>query len=100
MTEPRRTSTKTADSSHIHTREQLTGSDHLAQERKTDMPHVEYMNRKELRALMNLLMVSDPSPLSSAEDAALRDVADRVAMEFGYHDWIDAYHNLPNFEKL
>ena len=53
------------------------------------------MNDEELRALMHLLMVSDPSPLTQAQDKALRNLADREARARGFDGWYAAYHQMP-----
>lgn len=44
----------------------------------------------ELRALVNLLMVSDPWPLSAAERKVMVTLADRESRHWGFTDWIDA----------
>ena len=46
----------------------------------------------ELRAFLDLLMCSDPSPLPAADDRALRDFADRQSRLLGFDDWVDAFH--------
>lgn len=50
------------------------------------------MNNYEFRALLDALMVSDPRPHQCF--AVLELLADRVSVERGYEDWIDAYHKF------
>lgn len=50
------------------------------------------MDSFEYRALLDLLMCSDPYPVENGEDA-VKGYADRQAVERGFSDWIDAYHN-------
>ena len=51
-----------------------------------------YCTQEELRALLDWFMCSDPFP------TAMRDVIEewlnRAANEFGYSDWLEAYHAL------
>lgn len=53
------------------------------------------MNDVEYRALLDLTMASDPSPLSDRLDRVLRGYLDRHAHALGYADWIEAYHYVP-----
>jgi hypothetical protein len=48
----------------------------------------------ELRALLNLLMVSDPWPLEESEQVLLKGLADRESEARGFEGWIEAYHVL------
>ena len=48
----------------------------------------------ELRAFLDLLMCSDPSPVTEDQDKILRDFADRESQRRGFSEWIDAYHRL------
>lgn len=50
------------------------------------------MNDEELRAFLNLLMISDPWPLSENEQNILDEFAQRESKKRGYKDWIDAFH--------
>jgi len=50
------------------------------------------MNDIAFRSLLNLVMCSDPSPVSPDEDKAIRDFLDVESLRRGYPDWIDAYH--------
>lgn len=52
------------------------------------------MISEELRVLCNLLMVSDPWPLSKADEMILKNFADEEAKRHGYQDWIEAYHEI------
>lgn len=49
------------------------------------------MDDREFRGFLGLLMCSDPWPMSDFEDA-LKGLADRMARDRGYDNWIDAYH--------
>lgn len=50
------------------------------------------MDSFEYRAFLDFLMCSDPYPLDDGEEA-VKGYANRQAVELGYSDWIDAYHN-------
>lgn len=50
------------------------------------------MERKEFRALLDALMVSDPWPDKCFN--ILEDYANKVSTYYGYSDWIEAYHKL------
>lgn len=50
------------------------------------------MNDAEFRVLLNLCMVSDPSPLPDAEDAVFTALLDRESVERGFGSWPVAYH--------
>jgi len=52
------------------------------------------MSDKEYRALINLLMTSDPWPAGEEDAITLKRLADREARDRGYEDWIDASHNF------
>ena len=56
------------------------------------------MNDELYRTLLSLWMCSDPWPLSEVErdvfEAALQEEAERR----GFKDFIDAYHNMPEFK--
>lgn len=52
------------------------------------------MTRIEFRAFLNLLMCSDPWPTGEEGHVVISAWADKQAKEFGYTDWIDAYHLL------
>jgi hypothetical protein len=49
------------------------------------------MDDREFRGFLDLLMCSDPWPMGDFE-ATLKGLADRMACERGYDNWIDAYH--------
>lgn len=54
----------------------------------------------ELKSLCSLLMFSDPWPIDSDSKLLLENFANREANKYGYCDWIDAYHFIPNdFER-
>lgn len=46
------------------------------------------------RAFLNLLMASDPWPLSRKEKDILYGLAEHESKKRGYKDWIEAYHNF------
>lgn len=54
------------------------------------------MNRKQFKAVLDLLMCADPWPVSGEEGAegqkVLEDWADEEARKYGYTDWIGAFH--------
>lgn len=50
------------------------------------------MTRIEFRAILNLLMCSDPFPTALEDQLVITAWADKQAEEFGFTDWIDAYH--------
>jgi hypothetical protein len=54
------------------------------------------MNKEEFRCFLALLMCSDPWPVTNdpSNQVFLEGFADRQAREFGFKDWIDAYHKL------
>lgn len=52
------------------------------------------MNRRELKAFCNLLMASDPSPLSLDQDTLLTAWANEEARRHGFPDWIAAFHDI------
>lgn len=51
------------------------------------------MNETELRAFLDLLMCSDPSPVPE-HDETLVGCANRLSREHGFTDWIEAFHLL------
>lgn len=53
------------------------------------------MNNLEFRALMNLLMCSDPWPTANWEDEEhLKGLANYEAAKRGFENWIIAYHDF------
>ncbi len=50
------------------------------------------MTAQELKAFTDLLMVSDPWPLSKKAGTILENFATAEAIEHGYSDWIEAFH--------
>ena len=50
------------------------------------------MSASEFRAFLDLLMCSDPYPVDTGEDEMF-GYANRQAIERGFTDWVDAYHN-------
>ena len=57
------------------------------------------MTDPQYRAFLDLLMCSDPWPISGASGDAAQNVlillADDEAIKRGYGSWIDAYHEHP-----
>lgn len=55
------------------------------------------MNRKQYRALLDLVMCCDPWPVSTdggENEMAVKDMLNQEAQARGFPDWVDAYHNL------
>lgn len=52
------------------------------------------MSDEQFRALMNLIMLSDPTPLPQPEDEAIQQLADEEAQKRGFLNWIEAYHRF------
>lgn len=50
------------------------------------------LNDAQFRALLNLMMVSDPWPLSGTDSFLLETLATDEARRRNYKDWIEAYH--------
>lgn len=50
------------------------------------------MTNPERRCLLDLLMVSDPWPLSKKAQETLEALADKEAKIMGFSDWVEAYH--------
>lgn len=51
------------------------------------------LTQEELAALMSAAMSADPLP--GAHRVPLNRFLDRVSVQFGAQDWIDAYHRIP-----
>ena len=49
------------------------------------------MNSIEYRVFLDLLMCSDPWPLENGQET-MQLLAARIGADYGYTDWIDAYH--------
>lgn len=50
------------------------------------------MTRSEFRALLDMLMVSDPWPEPCF--TVLEEYANKVGKIYGFKNWIDAYHEF------
>lgn len=50
------------------------------------------MTDQQFRDFLDLMMVSDPWPLSEDADESLTDLADAESRKRGYDAWIVAYH--------
>ena len=53
---------------------------------------------EQLAAFTELLMVSDPWPLSERSHSVLTELADDASRENGFCDWIEAYHKLESIK--
>ena len=52
------------------------------------------MTLREFRALLDLLMASDPNPAGQKNDEILEQFANDQARLLGYENWVAAYHTL------
>ncbi|HHT9145632.1 MAG TPA: hypothetical protein ACFYD4_08130 [Candidatus Wunengus sp. YC61] len=52
------------------------------------------MTEEQLKAFLELLMCSDPWPTDGEGKFILENFADEEAQQYGYTDWISAYHAL------
>ena len=52
------------------------------------------IDEDELKILCNWKMKNDPCSLNKHEEKTVVDLLDRISKEYGYIDWIDAYHQL------
>ncbi|MFO1417250.1 MAG: hypothetical protein U1E83_01135 [Methylotetracoccus sp.] len=55
------------------------------------------MDNIEFRAFLDLLMCSDPWPICGENgqgrgEDTIKNMANRIAVERGYENWVDAYH--------
>lgn len=50
------------------------------------------MNDKEFRTFLNLMMVSDPWPLSKIDNELMEGFANNESVKRGFDNWIVAYH--------
>ena len=57
------------------------------------------MRNLAFRALLDLLMISDPWPLDEKSHDELRCFADKESRLRGHDDWIEAYHDYKLIEK-
>lgn len=57
-----------------------------------DVKHV--IKTEHLKALTILLMVSDPTPLNENEDTLVNEALDALSREYGFDNWIEAFHKL------
>ncbi len=53
------------------------------------------MDAYEFRKFLDLLMCCDPWPVAGDDhgEDAMKSFANRQSQEWGFTDWIDAYHN-------
>jgi len=57
------------------------------------------MKDNEFRAFLDLLMCSDPWPVTGDEgvgQSVLTMLADKEAKNRGFENWVVAYHSMPN----
>lgn len=59
----------------------------------SSLDYGEAVKREHFRALLDLIMCSDPSPMDARTDQLVRDWANEESKRWGFADWIDAYHN-------
>lgn len=52
------------------------------------------LSAQEFSALMNLMMVSDPWPISDIEGDRIVDMLNEEARSRDYKDWVEAYHDM------
>ena len=63
----------------------------------SDEPHP---TDTEFRALLDLVMVSDPWPLPGEHESAVNAYLTKESQRRGYADWVEAYHDLsPGVEQ-
>jgi hypothetical protein len=52
------------------------------------------LTNQECRCLLDLIMVSDPWPLSKKAKEILEQLADKEASAMGFSNWVEAYHHM------
>ena len=52
------------------------------------------MKANEFRALLVLIMCSDPWPVDDRNQELIEAMANREAIERGFTGWVDAYHKF------
>ena len=52
------------------------------------------LTNEERQCLFDLLMVSDPWPLSNKARQVMEDLGDKEAKAMGFKDWLEAYHYM------
>ncbi len=52
------------------------------------------MTDRQLRALLNLFMCSDPWPASDDDIAVIEALITTEVAKRGFPDWIEAYHSM------
>ena len=52
------------------------------------------MGNKEYRALLDLIMCSDPWPVPDENQKIIEILADKEAMRRGFNNWVIAYHKF------
>lgn len=50
------------------------------------------MNEQVFRALLDLVMVSDPAPLTPSQMKIIEEYLNEISVANGFLDWIEAYH--------
>lgn len=57
-----------------------------------DVPH--RIPTAEYRALLDLYMAADPSPVDDETDETVQKFLANEAARYGYDGWIEAYHEV------
>jgi len=63
------------------------------------MPKSTFMDEKELRAFLSLLMCSDPWP-EGVDKTVLEQFANKESRRHGFSGWIEALHAAPAYPVL
>lgn len=50
--------------------------------------------QEEFKALLEWRMCSDPFPMEESKKHLIDDLLDGMAVDFGFGDWLEAYHAL------
>jgi hypothetical protein len=51
------------------------------------------MTREFYKAVLDMFMCADPWPLSKKEHSDMLYYLNQKARDFGYNDWLEAYHS-------
>ncbi len=55
------------------------------------------MKNADYRALLDLIMCSDPWPVEGENQQIIEAMATEEAKRRGWDSWVDAYHYMPEF---
>ncbi len=70
-----------------------TTTEHVPQDEAVVHTRMEVMlTHNQLKALCELMMVSDPWPLEDHQHTAIEELIDNESKRHGHDDWIDFYH--------